>query len=686
MKLGDLVLTQGSSSSSSSSTTDLNFKGIFSGYFNCDIDIECHDVIETTDGNYVIVGTDYTFGIIIKCNESEVLWVKTVRIPEWNQGDDYGYLQRIIELDGYYYVQGSAYNYWSGPVSNTVIKFDQDGNIIWSKRLYNGWADDFCGGIIECHDPNYLIAFTSWYDGQNDLNWHYSPVLYKIRKSDGELMWCHGFKTDGAAHFLTLDKTNDGGYITAFGNFEYITYLPSVNYNVNIVKVDANGNKVWAKKYYRSGGYFSDTPDTIKLTPDGGFIVAIDGVETANYLLPGAWVSPVNELDVLIMKLNSTGDIQWVTRFHNCSIGDGYYDGIRGNIEVLNDGYVFTCDSRSEDAMLIKIDLNGTYVWGKTLDVQPEDGVVDSLYDPRVKVVSDGILVLGMSYAVSYTFALAKLDFNGEANDCPFIKDGVSTYSEDFTSSIISTNNYMYIKDFPLPFNDAGLLTFTHDFNHHVICDRTYHLNDSPTLCNEYFSYPDGTQTFDILQWISGTGTRPYTRAHQLYITQPIGNVGTIASNKFATNYAFNSMACGIEMKVQLKDSYGDGYGGSVGLAFGVNLDFSITFHYPGGGGNVYLTAHSNTVDETWLISPLEHVTQLTLSLLRDIDGNVTVSATSSIFWRAWGGTGGAALNLGNQITPLRPVVVTSIGDRSEFWVDDLVSNYYCSENEIIPA
>ncbi|GAB3931883.1 T9SS type A sorting domain-containing protein [Larkinella terrae] len=164
-----------------------------------------------------------------------------------------------------------------------------------------------------------------------------------------------------------------------------------------VVKVDANGNKLWDKTY---GGSGYDILNTIVASPDGGFLLG--GSSDSN---KGDDKSEDDRGygDFWIVKIDANGTKQWDKTF-----GGIYPDDIYG-IAVLpeNKGYLLAGTSQSPpnpdrtaplmgegDYWVVRVDLEGNKVWDKSYGgptFQSVSGLVPT---------SDGKFVLfGASYS-----------------------------------------------------------------------------------------------------------------------------------------------------------------------------------------------------------------------------------------------------------------------------------------------
>lgn len=117
------------------------------------------DIIETTDGNYIVAGATTSFGAgsadawIIKTDENgNEIWAKSFGGPEVDTASS------IIETsDGNYTFAGSTYSYGGGGRDIWVVTIDQNGNEIWNTAIGTG-KNEWGADIAEASTGGYLIT------------------------------------------------------------------------------------------------------------------------------------------------------------------------------------------------------------------------------------------------------------------------------------------------------------------------------------------------------------------------------------------------------------------------------------------------------------------------------------------------------------------------------------------------
>jgi len=139
----------------------------------------------------------------------------------------------------------------------------------------------------------------------------------------------------------SLIQTSDGGYAIA----GFTKSFGAGDYDVYVVKLDANGNLQWTKTI---GGPESEEGNSLIQTSDGGYAIA--GV-TLSF---GA-----GEPDVYVVKLDANGNLQWTKTID----GEGDDSG-SSLIQTSDGGYAIAGETTSFgagglDVYVVKLDKNG---------------------------------------------------------------------------------------------------------------------------------------------------------------------------------------------------------------------------------------------------------------------------------------------------------------------------------------
>jgi len=193
----------------------------------------------------------------------------------------------------------------------------------------------------------------------------------------------------------SVQQTSDGGYVVAGETYSLYSFGASYN-DIFLIKTDAKGNVQWAKTY---GGIYWDYVYSVRQTSDGGYIVAGG---TASFGAGG---------DILLIKTDANGNIQWAKTY-----GGTDYDWAYSVQQTSDGGYIVAGHTTSfgagyYDIFLIKTDANGNIIWAKTY------GGTDYDWAYSVRQTSDGgYIVAGYTASFGagyYDIFLIKTDANG---------------------------------------------------------------------------------------------------------------------------------------------------------------------------------------------------------------------------------------------------------------------------------
>ena len=171
--------------------------------------------VELDDGNYLIAGITKSFGdsngdiFLAKVSSStgNVIWAK---IYGTNGTDDYPFITRGYNSnDNYIYLTFSTQYQTFGGRDIVVMKLDQNGNIIWSKR-FGGTGDDIPYKIVYYNDYLFIVGYTQSYGAGN-----WDGLLIQL-KTDGTLEYAKTYGGSAEDYLFDILPTNYYG-IYLFG-------------------------------------------------------------------------------------------------------------------------------------------------------------------------------------------------------------------------------------------------------------------------------------------------------------------------------------------------------------------------------------------------------------------------------------------------------------------------------------
>jgi len=238
-----------------------------------------YSMIEDTDGNYVVVGSTNWYHSntwhqdlwVVKMSPTDgsIIWEDKFGGSNIELGYD------IIESsDGNYIIVGTTrsddgdvsgnngdWDYW-------VIKISPDnGNIIWEKTL-GGSKNDMAHSVIESTEGGYVIAgLTNSNDG--DISEIYNSNLWvvKISPSDGSIIWEKTFEGSKIHFIKSIVQDSDGAFVIAVQ-----ATSSGGNSNLQVVKISPlDGSIIWKKTLGENKIYFTKS---IIQSSDGAFVIA----------------------------------------------------------------------------------------------------------------------------------------------------------------------------------------------------------------------------------------------------------------------------------------------------------------------------------------------------------------------------------------------------------------------------
>ncbi|MGH2565859.1 MAG: hypothetical protein ACRDE5_15185, partial [Ginsengibacter sp.] len=222
-----------------------------------------------------------------------------------------------------------------------VLKLSSSGNIQWQKR-YGGSNLDVGNKIAITSDGGYLIAATSS-SNDGDINGNHSTgtytdgVLMKL-SATGAVQWSKCFGGSKNDELLDFQIINGKIFAAGYANSIDGDIPPNQkNYDVWLLALDENGNKIFSKIY---GGSQNDVAYAICTGADGtltmaGYTTSTDGDVSGAKGSQDFWILNVSQAGILNWQKTLGGtDAEYANSIFSDT--DGSY--VAGGISYSDDG------------------------------------------------------------------------------------------------------------------------------------------------------------------------------------------------------------------------------------------------------------------------------------------------------------------------------------------------------------
>jgi len=355
----------------------------------------------TGDGGTIVAGyTDSKDGDIDPHTPREYwdLWVVkldkcgTIQWEKSFGGTGYESARDIVQTaDGGYMVLGETNSTDGGVIAGFggtrdiwLLKLGATGNLIWQKR-YGGTGLDIGNHIEITGDGGFLIAAST---SSNDGNIHgnhgtggYTDgALIKITAA-GALQWSKCYGGSKNEELFDFEIINGKIYLAGFTNSVDGDIPPDQkNYDVWLLALDANGNKIFSKIY---GGSQNDVAYSMTNGADGTLTLA--GYTTSN---DGDVSGAKGSQDYWVTNIDQNGKLNWQkvlggteADYANTIITDEDSSYIIGGISYSDDGDITNALGEG-DYWTVKLDSKGKLVWRHNWGGGSSDHLRYMIHDP----------------------------------------------------------------------------------------------------------------------------------------------------------------------------------------------------------------------------------------------------------------------------------------------------------------
>lgn len=373
-----------------------------------------YQFVRWTDGN-----TNDLRAITVTASNNFYSAVFTNTVPleelmfkEWDRaygGEELEHGTAIVRAnDGGCFVGGSSHSGVSGTKTSPnygnhdywLLRLDATGNKMWD-RSFGGTGEEFAASVTLTPDGGCLIAgvSSSGINGNKTSPNYGSYDFWLVRvDADGNKLWENSFggnTSEGMECNVAL--TADGGFIVGGFSASGISgNKTSPGYGSDdfwVIKVDADGNKIWENTFGGSGG---EILYAILALPEGGYLL---GGHSTSGVSGNKTSASYGSSDFWLVRLDANGNKLWEKSYGGSQddriygmaaapdggflLGGSSWSGISGTKTSPNYG------SSYADYWIVKIDSSGNAIWDKSFGGDNHD----VLY--RVVPRDDGTFLLG---------------------------------------------------------------------------------------------------------------------------------------------------------------------------------------------------------------------------------------------------------------------------------------------------
>ena len=306
------------------------------------------------------------------CGSVQVMLAQPTQVWMYTYDDSVrtnGISSVVIEPDsGYVFINVT---FLSNPGRSTWTRVSADG-VLDSSVLLRDSIGGFQGGgshSVERRDDGSL-----WFAG--------GRVYFTGTQPDGQLicfdehgdtLWTRRYGGPGFEALNGVALTSDGGALAA-------GVRQTTQSDAYAVRVDANGDTLWTRTY--GGPNTTENAFCARPTPDGGFI------------LSGYQVLPGNDYEMLLLKLDSAGNLEWQEHYGSPWVDNAAF------VEVLpQGGYIMAGGERISAGqerfpVLYRLEEDGSVVWSQNY----EDSTLFVFFSVPVLMSDGGYAISGGGY------------------------------------------------------------------------------------------------------------------------------------------------------------------------------------------------------------------------------------------------------------------------------------------------
>ncbi|MES2763946.1 MAG: SBBP repeat-containing protein [Bacteroidota bacterium] len=397
-----------------------------------------------------------------------------------------------------------------------ITKHDSTGSLIWAKALGSLYGDE--GNSITL-DASGNLLITGIFTGTVDFDPHpassyvlsgntfFESIFILKLDNNGNFTWAkiiNGYNSSSTGRSITADRSKNVYVAGCFSNST--DFDPGINadtlknfgnWDAYILKLDSSGNYMWAKNI---GPSTANTEGNC-VTLDASENIYLTGTyEGSSDFNPGSGVSILNPTaysDIYVLKLDLNGNYIWAKKLGGSGLDKSnallidarknvYTTGFFEGTSDFNPHVVATYTLNTTyglNSFISKLDSSGNFVWAKNIGRNLSNNTATSLAKDR----SNNLYITGCYMNTT--------DFDPGPDSFYVYMSSINSNNAAYILKLDSLGNFMNVKAFGTGAYGAFGQGITIDMNDHV-------------LTTGYFS---GTGDFDpdsmITHYLSSSGS-----------------------------------------------------------------------------------------------------------------------------------------------------------------------------------
>lgn len=279
------------------------------------------------DGGYVMAGERNYNALIMKIDSGgAIIWEKEIG------NTSSGHFKSLAQTADSGFI---AAGYLQTATNDMLcVRCDKNGNILWMRTIDMGQAEE-AYRIKQTSDGGYILAGTQFI-----LTAPNHKVIVAKLSSSGALLWSSTYVAgnSGNAAYGISECAGSGYIVTGFTE-----NYPPYDMSAFLLRLDASGNEMWAKKYKTVSGAGLYGFDVIA---DSSGFVFYGGGGLCN-----------------LTKTDTSGNILW-SKSYSAFSGSGSINNPAGKLIRLSDGgYIISNGDQISFGTVLRTDVAGNALW-----------------------------------------------------------------------------------------------------------------------------------------------------------------------------------------------------------------------------------------------------------------------------------------------------------------------------------